>query len=74
MADVDPIDIRAQMESFFGVLELCHQAGIGGLMADGLSREEAEREWASRQKEDFRRRERPPFSRHFPEAGLWRGA
>jgi hypothetical protein len=74
MAMMKPVDIRAEMEAFFGILELCHLAGIGGLMADGLSREEARREWARRQKEDFLLRERPPFSRRFPEAGLWRGA
>ena len=49
----DAVNIQERMDAFFGILELCHQAGIGGLMADGLSREEAEREWARRRREDY---------------------
>lgn len=67
-------DLNEEMSSFFGVLELCYQAGIGGLMADGLSRDQAEREWARLQMKDFLEKERLPFSRHFPKAGIWRGA
>ena len=49
----DAVNIQERMDAFFGILELCHQAGIGGLMADGLSREEAKREWARLQREDY---------------------
>jgi hypothetical protein len=70
-SDPGVLNIQEEMDSFFGILELCYQAGIGGLMADGMTRSEAEREWARLQREDFLSRERPPFSRHFPESGPW---
>jgi len=66
-----PIDITREMEAYFGLVEIGRELGIQGLMHDGLSRSEAERKWARRQREAFLRREDPPFSGRFPEAGLW---
>ena len=68
-----PVNIQDDVDSFFSILDFCYEAGIGGLMARGRSREAAEREWARLQFVDFQRRERPAFSSRFPEAGLWRG-
>ena len=68
----EPIDITPQMNEYFGLVEIGRELAIQGLMHDGLTREQAERERARTLREEFERRERPPFSLRFPQAGIWR--
>jgi hypothetical protein len=66
-----PIDITGAMEAYFGLVEIGREFAVQGLMLDGLSRTDAEREWGRLQRDQFARREDPPFSARFPEAGIW---
>ena len=66
-----PLDITAEMDAYFGLVEVGRELAIQGLMHDGLSRFRAEKEWARLQRREFARREEPPFSRHFPKARIW---
>lgn len=66
-----PLDITAEMDAYFGLVEIGRELAIQGLMHDGLSRSRAEKEWARLQRRDFARREEPPFSRRFPKARIW---
>jgi hypothetical protein len=66
-----PADITAAMDAYFGLVEIGRELRLQGLMHDGLSRAEAERKLEQERRVDFARREEPPFSRRFPQAGLW---
>ncbi len=66
-----PLDITAEMDAYFGLVAIGRELAVQGLMHDGLSREDAEREWARLEREQFLRREDPPFSARFPEARIW---
>jgi len=66
-----PIDITAAMDAYFGVVEIGRELSTQGLMYDGLTRPEAEKELARRELDRFRRREAPPFSARFPRARIW---
>lgn len=66
-----PLDITAEMDAYFGLVEIGRELAIQGLMHDGLSRDQAQSEWARLERVQFARREDPPFSARFPAAGLW---
>lgn len=68
---MSPIDITAEMDAYFGLVEIGREFAIQGLMRDGLDRSAAEAERERLERRDFARREEPPFSRKFP-AGIWR--
>jgi hypothetical protein len=68
---MSPIDITAEMDAYFGLVEIGREFAIQGLMRDGLDRAAAEAEWQRLERRSFARREEPPFSRKFP-AGIWR--
>lgn len=70
--NTEPIDIQDRMESFFGIVDLCRGIQIGALESQGRTRAQAEEEWRRLRYEAFLRRDRPPFSRRFPKAGIWR--
>jgi hypothetical protein len=70
--DGSPIDVQARMDSFFGIVDLCREVQIGALESRGMSRSQAEAEWRRLRREAFINRDRPPFSRRFPKAGIWR--
>lgn len=67
----DSIDIQARVDRFFGVVDMCREIGISALQTQGLSLEAAEAEWRRRRYQAFLNRDRPPFSRRFPNAGIW---
>ena len=66
------IDVQARMDAFFGIVDMCREVGISALISRGMSREQAEGEWRCLRHDAFLKRERPPSSRRFPKAGLWK--
>jgi hypothetical protein len=68
----NPLDIQDRTDAFFGVVELCQEVSISALISKGWTREQAVAEWHRLRYEAFLKRERPPFSRRFPKAGLWK--
>jgi len=67
----DPIDIQMQADRFFGIVDMCREIGVSALQSQGLAREAAEAEWLRQRYQAFLNRDRPPFSRRFPKAGIW---
>ena len=66
------LDITAEMESYFGLVEIGREFAIQGLMYDGFDRAAAESEFERLERRAFSRREEPPFSRKFSASGIWR--
>jgi hypothetical protein len=60
------------MNAFFGVVDMCREIALSALVSQGMTHEEAEAECRRLQHNAFLKRERPSFSRRFPNAGLWK--
>jgi hypothetical protein len=67
-----PINIQDRMDAFFGVVDMCREIALSAMVSQGRTRDQAEAEWRRLRHEAFLQRERPPFSRRFPNAGLWK--
>lgn len=66
------LDVQGRMDAFFGIVDLCREIGISALVSQGIPPAQAETEWRRLRYEAFLKRERPPFSRRFPTAGIWK--
>jgi len=66
-----PLDIQQRTDAFFGVVDLCREVALSAMRSQGLTAEQADAEWRRLRHVGFLNRERPPFSRRFPNAGLW---
>lgn len=59
------------MREYFGLVEIGRELTLLGLMREGLTRPQAERELSRLERLAFERREEPPFSARFPGARIW---